>query len=417
MTVAGPRRADTIAFVPPRFGPDVVGGAEAVVAEAATALAARGLPVEILTTCARDHVTWANHYPAGVTEVDGVTVRRFPTVVDTPGAHRRVLGERMLAGERLAVAEQQLWVNDSLRVPELWHHVLDHGHRYRVLVFAPYLFWTTYAVGQVDPGRTIVMPCLHDEPMAGLEIFAPLFESSRGLWFLTEPEAELARRLHRLPSRQAVVGAGIHPVAEYRPERFRSTYGVEGPFIYYAGRREWGKGWQQLVEAFTAAVLHHGIDLTLVTSGGGEVAVDDAIAPHIVDVGFLPDDHRDDAMAAAAAYVQPSALESFSRTVLEAWAAGTPVVANAGSAVVRWHVERSGGGLLYRNGDELVEALRFVADEPRAAAALAAGAGDYVAREYRWPEVIDRMVATLDDWLPVGSPAAHSTPDGEEVGV
>ena len=33
-------------------------------------MAARGWEVEVLTTCARDHYTWANHYPAG-TSADG----------------------------------------------------------------------------------------------------------------------------------------------------------------------------------------------------------------------------------------------------------------------------------------------------------------------------------------------------------
>ena len=54
-----------IAFVPPRYGDDVVGGAETVLRQAAERLAGRGWEVEILTTCVRDHYTWANAYPAG----------------------------------------------------------------------------------------------------------------------------------------------------------------------------------------------------------------------------------------------------------------------------------------------------------------------------------------------------------------
>ena len=59
-----PRR---LAFVPPRYGPDVVGGAELVLRQIASGLADRGWTVDVLTTCARDHYTWANEYPAGVT--------------------------------------------------------------------------------------------------------------------------------------------------------------------------------------------------------------------------------------------------------------------------------------------------------------------------------------------------------------
>ena len=112
-------------------------------------------------------------------------------------------------------------------------------------------------------------------------------------------------------------------------------------------------------------------------------------------------------MAAATGYVQPSVMESFSRTVMEAWAAGTPVVANAGSAVVAWHVERSGAGLLYRSEQELIETLRFVADEPDAATRVAATGRGYVEDNYRWPDVLDRMEATLEAWCPV--PVGTST--------
>lgn len=395
-----------IGFVPPRFGPEVVGGAESVVADMAQGLAGRGHQVEILTTCADDHYTWANAHQPGVTEQDRLVIRRFLTVVDTDGGQRDRIGSRILAGEAIGVREQQLWVNGSLRVPDLWHHVLDNAGRYRALIFAPYLFWTSYAVGQVSPGRTIIMPCLHDEPQARLEIFKPLIEGARGLWFLTDPEADLASEVFDLPTRTAVVGAGIDVAVNHRPAQFRAEQGIDRPFLYYAGRREWGKGWLELLDAFGELVRTHPTELLLVTSGVGNVEVPAGLADRVIDVGFLSDEQRDDAMAAATAYVQPSAMESFSRTVLEAWAAGTPVVANAESAVVKWHVERSGAGLAYRGAAELVEALRFVADEPEAMARLAVPGKAYVETSFRWSEVLDRMEHTLDQWLPQTEPVA-----------
>jgi glycosyltransferase involved in cell wall biosynthesis len=85
---------------------------------------------------------------------------------------------------------------------------------------------------------------------------------------------------------------------------------------------------------------------------------------------------------------------------MEAWLAGTPVIANAGSDVVRWHVERSGAGLLYDDDAELEQALRFVAEAPDAAAELARPGRDYVLEDYTWPATLDRMEASLDEWFP-----------------
>lgn len=391
-------RRGTLALIPPRFGPEVVGGAEAVIAELARGLVDRGWTVEILTTCAQDHYTWANEYPAGTSEVDGITVRRFPTVLDTKGKHRQRLGERILGGHAIALGEQYAWMNDSLRVPELWHHVLDHSHEYRAIVVAPYMFWTTFAVGQIAPDRTILMPCLHDEPPARLEIFKSLFSGSRGLWFLSDPEADLASQLFDLPRRQEVVGAGIDVPDTYDPNGFRQRHGIDGPFAYFAGRREWGKGWLELARAFEELASFTSAPLTLVTSGVGEPGMPPTVSNRVVDLGFVSDEERNDAMAAATAYVQPSAMESFSRTVLEAWLAGTAVVANAGSSVVSWHVARSGAGLVYHSHDELLHALRMVAERPRQFAALAQPGRQYVLDHYRWSDVLDRIESTLDRW-------------------
>jgi glycosyltransferase involved in cell wall biosynthesis len=353
----------------------------------------------VLTTCARDHFTWANEYAPGVEEDGKVVIRRFPTVLDTPREERRAIEAEILAGRHVDVQRQQRWMNDDLRVPALYQHLLRDAGSYDALVFAPYLFWTTFACGQVSPERTILQPCLHDEPQAHLELFRPLFSGARGLWFNSEPERDVALRLFDLPPRQRVVGAGIDVPDGYDPEGFRARYGITGPFILYAGRREGGKRWEWLLDAFAKATLAYDLPFQLVTMGTGVVRPPEAIADRVIDLGFLPTADRNDAFAAAAAYVQPSNLESFSRTIMEAWLAGTVVVANEASDVVAWHCDRAEAGLTFRDDEELAQCLRFVADEPSAADQLAARGRAYVLANYQWNTVLDAMEASLDEWL------------------
>jgi glycosyltransferase involved in cell wall biosynthesis len=388
-----------LALVPPRYGPGVIGGAELVLQQVAHGLAGRGWDVEILTTCARDHFTWANEWPAGVTRDGAITVRRFEVQQDTSGADRRRLEAAMQQGERLTVAEQERWMNDGLRVPSLFHHLVDHAHTYRAVVVSPYPFWTTFACGQVAPERTILRPCLHDEPYARLEIFQPLFEGAAGLWLQTDPELALARRLFDLPATTEIVGEGV-PVPEgYDPDAFRRKHGIDGRFLLYVGRREGGKGWEPFLEGFAQACRRRELPFQLVTMGTGDIHPPEDIADRVIDLGPLPDVDRDNALAAADAYVQPSALESFSRTVIEAWLAGTAVIANGASDVVRWHCDRSGAGLTYDDDLELEECLAFVADMPDAARELASGGREYALANYTWPVVLDRMEKTIEEWL------------------
>jgi glycosyltransferase involved in cell wall biosynthesis len=387
----------TIALVPPRYGPDVVGGAELVLREVAHGLAARGWEVEVLTTTARDHHTWANHYPAATTHDGPVTVRRFPVVHDTSGADRAALVRTLAMGEAPTLTQQERWMNDGLRVPELFHALLDDAERYRAIVVSPYLFWTSFAGGLVAPERTIVRPCLHDEPEARFELFEPLFDGVAKLWLNTDPERDLLDEVWPRHAPAEVIGEGIPVPERYDPAGFRQRHGLgDRRFVLYGGRREGAKNWDALLDGFVAAVRKEDLDLTLVTFGVGEVHVPADVAERVVDLGQISDADRDDAFAAASAYLQPSAMESFSRTVMEAWLAGTPVIANAASAVVSWHCDRSGAGLTYEDDAELEQCLRFVAEAPTEAAALAAPGRDYVLEHYTWPATLDRMEASLE---------------------
>jgi glycosyltransferase involved in cell wall biosynthesis len=194
-----------------------------------------------------------------------------------------------------------------------------------------------------------------------------------------------------------VVGCGVEVPEHYDPEGFKQRYELPDRFVLYAGRREGAKGWEEMLAAFARAV-EGGLPLSLVTFGTGEVKPPPSLAGRVFDLGFLPDEERDNAFAAAEAYLQPSRFEAFSRTVMEAWLAGTPVIGNGAGEVVRWHCERSGAGLVYDDEAEFVECLRLVAEAPELARQLAKGGRDYVLSNYTWDRVLDGVEEGLTTW-------------------
>ncbi len=383
-------RPKRLAFVTPRYGRGVVGGSEAVMGEAARGLAARGHEVEVLTTCARNHYTWANEMEEGVSEDAGLVVHRFRTTHSFSRLVSVALEHRIAAGDDVTATEEVAWLNGRLRVPSLYLYLLAHAHDYDAIVCSPYLFWTTIYGAAVAPERTIVMPCLHDESYAWLRIVRATLANVAGNWFLSEPEHELGHRVApRLSARHAVLGAAVEIPTAYDPTGFKDRHGLERPYVLYAGRREEGKGWGALLRGFYAAVVNHGLPLDLVTFGVGDAGIPEELSERVIDLGYLDSEELPDAFAGAEALVQPSANESFSRTIMEAWLANTPVIANGAGAVVNWHCERSGGGLTYLDEFELGECLRFVADAPKAAAALAERGREYVLANYTWDRVLD----------------------------
>ncbi|HYM23714.1 MAG TPA: hypothetical protein VEU08_10905, partial [Vicinamibacterales bacterium] len=68
-----------LACVVHRFGAGIAGGSEGHCRAIAERLAERH-DVTVLTSCARDHVTWRNEFPAGESASGRLRVVRFPSV-------------------------------------------------------------------------------------------------------------------------------------------------------------------------------------------------------------------------------------------------------------------------------------------------------------------------------------------------
>ncbi|MDA8046090.1 MAG: glycosyltransferase [Actinomycetota bacterium] len=405
-----------VAFVPLRYGPQIVGGSEALTREIAMGLAGRGWEVDVLTTRVVDHQAMADELPEGVEETDGLRVHRFSTQPhwSKPG----LKAQRLIQEDVMPPPDDQwTWVGWRFTMPDLFHHLLRHGQDYDAVVFSPYMFWNTTVGLSAVGANAVVMPCLHDESYARLSVMRPVLSDPASVWFLSEPEHRLAHRLGPVAERHRVTGAGIHVPDGYDPESFRRRHSVTRPFVLYAGRREKDKGWGWLLDTFSAAVAGGLEDVDLLTFGSGTVEVPPSLAGRVIDLGFVSETDRNNAFAAALAYAQPSRMESFSRTVMEAWLAGTPVLAIDRSEVVGWHIERSGGGLIFPDGPTLAGHLRELAADPGRAADLAARGRHYVLREYDWPVVLDRIEADLDHLVGGADPLTGATSDTAGAGA
>ena len=78
----------------------------------------------------------------------------------------------------------------------------------------------------------------------------------------------------------------------------------------------------------------HGLDLVLIGSNVLPIPKH----PRIRHLGFLSDEDKFDALAAADVLIMPSRFESLSMVALEAWALGKPVLANGHCDVLRGQV-------------------------------------------------------------------------------
>jgi glycosyltransferase involved in cell wall biosynthesis len=118
--------------------------------------------------------------------------------------------------------------------------------------------------------------------------------------------------------------------------------------------------------------------------------------PRIHHLGFVSDQDKFDAMAAAEVLVMPSYYESLSMVALEAWALGRPVLANGRCDVLKGQCLRSNAGLFYESYAEFAETLYAISAGPGLRDALGRNGRAYFKRHYAWPVIERKYLETFD---------------------
>ena len=169
-----------VAFVVPRYGDEVFGGAERAAQQLAERLhARRGWPVEVLSTCALDYISWENWYPPGSVELRGVQVHRFASRRGRGPDFDAYSGPVLAAPEQASPAEQLEWIHrQGPDCPQLLDAI--RASDADLITFHPYLYAPT-ALGLPLAGRRAVLhPAAHDEVPIRLPIFRDVFAAARG---------------------------------------------------------------------------------------------------------------------------------------------------------------------------------------------------------------------------------------------
>lgn len=395
-----PRR---YAFVVPRFGEGIAGGAETLVGNLARHLALRGDHVEVFTTCARDNRSWANEFPPGDATEFGIPVKRFP--VDERDLNEWVPRQiKISEGMTLPVPEQLLWLQHGVNSVALYAHIAAEGASFDALFFAPYLFATTFWGALIHPERSYLIPCLHDESYAYLEVIQSLFRQVRGAVFNAEPERELAVSLYG-SVRGGSVGMGFRPFPAEYIESLSPFFKESFPYIVYFGRKEMGKNVPQLIDFFIAGKNSGCIDpaLKLVVAGAGSFSdlhrPDALLREDIIDLVHVSEVDKQRILRHSIALCQPSWNESFSIVIMEAWLLGVPVVVHARCAVTKHHVVQSGGGLYFATADDFGGVVGELGKNPATRLQLALAGQRYVRTVYSWEAVLDRFDRVMGEFV------------------
>jgi len=376
-----------IAVVVQRYGADINGGAELHARYVAEHLA-RHVSVEVITTCASDYITWRNERASGTESIHGITVRRFPVSRERTPDEFGDWSARVFTRPH-SVNDELAWLEaEGPTSPALVDYLRAHDAGYDFFIFFSARYYHAYHGARAVAHKAILVPTAERDGALGLSIFGPLFRGVRALMYNSYEERALIQGItgnHAVPG--VVVGIGSEIPERPRPPRFRQKFGMHDRFAIYVGRIDENKGCRELFDFFVrySTAMLDGLHLVLI----GTPVIPVPSHPRIHHLGFVSDQDKFDAMAAADLLVMPSYFESLSMVALEAWALGRPVLANAACDVLQGQCRRSNAGLYYQGYGEFLETLRALDMNPALAASLGANGQRYFQAHYSWP-VIER---------------------------
>jgi glycosyltransferase involved in cell wall biosynthesis len=382
-----------LACVVHRYGSEVTGGSEAHCRSIAEHLTERH-DVTVLTTTAKNYVTWRNAYPAGETRVNGVRVLRFPVERPRHLHAFRDISDLVFTGVA-TLEEQARWFDENGPiVPGLIDHLESGVPAYDRVLFWSYRYYPAFHGVQAVPDRAVLVPTAEEDPLIHAPILASYFARPRAYLFLTPEERDLViSRIAGAAPPSAIIGAGLDAPTETPDRRALDALGVPDTFVLYMGRIERNKGCETLLRYFAAYLADGRPPIPLVMAGPAIMPIPEH--PLIRPLGYVSDALRDALLAYTRALVVPSPYESLSMVLLEAWNRGIPGVVNGRCRVLKGQVERADGGLHYGTAREFGEALELLVRDPALARTLGAQGHVYVDREYAWPVVIQRIESLL----------------------
>jgi glycosyltransferase involved in cell wall biosynthesis len=405
-----------VAFVVPRYGPTIRGGAETGARMLAERLVSdKGCDVEVLTTCALDAITWRDELAEGTSDECGVRVHRIRSAAGRDEGFHPLWAQLRDDPAHASPVAMERWVDlQGPRSPALLDAVV--ASEADVIAFYPYLYYPTVRGLPLVAERAVLHPAAHEEPALHLPLFDDLFAQCRAFAFHSRSERALVTaRFGVGATPQVLIGLGVEEPsvaaegAGAHDAAVRVAHGLEGvPYLVCIGRVDDQKGTGMLWHFFRAYKERHPGPLRLVFVGQVVNAPD--AADDIVVTGMIDDAANWALLRGAQVLVAPSPHESFSLTVVEALTAGVPVLVNAVCGATREHCERSGAGLWFADFAEFEGALGLLTADGVPRDTMRHNGRRYVEANYTWPVILDRYCSFLQRFTgggayPVPGPA------------
>jgi glycosyltransferase involved in cell wall biosynthesis len=380
-----------VAIVIQRYGLEVAGGAEMMarwVAEHMT----RYWEMGVITTKAKDYVTWKNEYTQNEETLNGVRIKRFEIDETRNNELFSELSLKMY-GQMHTREDEMAWVEaQGPKSTALIEYLKTRANsEYDAFIFFQYLYYpTVYGMPYVKD-KAFFSPAAHNEPPVYLSIYAEYFNMPLGLIPNAIEELDLIKRVSgglKVPA--CVIGTGVNVPDKFKISREKiKKFNLKNPYVLYLGRIEPGKGSDELFYMFTKFKQENDTELDLVLAG--KAVVDIPKRKDIKYVGYVSEEEKFSLIESCEFLINPSRFESLSIVIMEAWLLEKTVLVNGNCEVLVGQCKRSNGGLWYSNYEEFESSIMWMLNNGKKRVCLGENGKKYVLANYSW-NVIERKL-------------------------
>lgn len=372
-------------FVTPWYGNSATGGAETICRTVANHLSDIGMKVEIYSTCSKSFQgKWKNDFPPGKYKENGLTIHRFR--IDSRDEDVfNFYNNKLTSSIPISENNEMEFFTNNINSNDMMKAIKQDTES--IFIFIPYLFGTTFFGCQIHPDRSVVIPCLHDEAYAKMNLMKKALSQVRAIIFNSIEEKELAHSIIKKLPENTVISPGISQTENPnpKPSQFKEKHQLEN-FILYGGRKDEGKNVPLLIDYFCRFLERNNTDLKLVLLGNGKATIPKNFSKNILNL-TVPKEEWYDACRAASIFCLPSVKESFSIVIMEAWLNKRPVLVHNKCEVTKQHCIKSDGGLYFENFLEFEACIKYLLENPDICTKLGENGYNYVVNNYSWDKI------------------------------
>ncbi|TGL39115.1 glycosyltransferase [Leptospira perdikensis] len=386
-----------ILIITARFLEHASGGAEKLAYDYASILSESN-DVTVCTSSAKDYVSWKNEFPKGETKENSIRILRFPvTQTRKISKMNQILNRCLEKGDSVSDKDQLEFLKEQgPYCPDLINYVNKEQNSYDLAILIGYLYYPVVASIPKLKIPFVIVPTFHDEPPFRLPMYRKTY-SNQYVYSFNAPEEMSVYETYTKQKTSSYFLIGTYINDSFVNADFSNQNSNQ---LITIGRIEPAKGYPELFEYFQNWKLFSNRNDITIKSLGSISSMEVPTNPLISFTGYVSEEKKISEIQKSLLLLNPSAFESFSISIMEAWIQKKAVLVNAKSSVMRGHCLRSQGGLYYSDSLSFQRTLDFLLENREITARLGQNGREYVLANFTKDVIrrkLNRMVSMLLD--------------------